>query len=177
VSSFSGRSNVNLLGFTFERHGNGRGREPDLCGPFRHRHLHSHHRHTTNGARLQDGCRFSTLTWRCHCGAIQNASHAATIPTGINPYLDARRTFALQLTGSGMRFTHLLNGRLMEAVFSSPMPRAASRSRDARRDHDVLDSQTRRLVGAALLRNEALRLGLSGMGIFDCSRCVDMPLP
>lgn len=43
-----------------------------------------------------------------------------SIPKGINPYLDWRRTFDRQVAPSGIGFTHVLNGGFMEAVFSSP---------------------------------------------------------
>jgi uncharacterized protein YbjT (DUF2867 family) len=43
-----------------------------------------------------------------------------SIPEGVNPYLDARRTFAQQLEYSAINVTHFLNGGFMEAVFSSP---------------------------------------------------------
>ena len=43
-----------------------------------------------------------------------------SIPEGINPYLDCRRTFDRQVAPSGIGFTHFLNGGFMEAVFSSP---------------------------------------------------------
>lgn len=43
-----------------------------------------------------------------------------SIPEGINPYLDWRRTFDRQVAPSGIGFTHFLNGGFMDAVFSSP---------------------------------------------------------
>jgi uncharacterized protein YbjT (DUF2867 family) len=43
-----------------------------------------------------------------------------SIPEGINPYLDMRRTFDTTLRSSGMPYTHILNGGFMDAVFSSP---------------------------------------------------------
>ncbi|CAM2158894.1 NmrA family protein (plasmid) [Pararobbsia alpina] len=43
-----------------------------------------------------------------------------SIPEGINPYLDMRRTFDREIAPSGIGYTHILNGGFMEAVFSSP---------------------------------------------------------
>ncbi len=43
-----------------------------------------------------------------------------SIPEGINPYLDMRRTFDTKIRSSGMPYTHILNGGFMDAVFSSP---------------------------------------------------------
>lgn len=43
-----------------------------------------------------------------------------SIPEGINPYLDMRRTFARKVALSGIGYTHILNGGFMEAVFSNP---------------------------------------------------------
>ncbi|AOJ78347.1 MULTISPECIES: NmrA family NAD(P)-binding protein [Burkholderia] len=43
-----------------------------------------------------------------------------SIPEGINPYLDMRRTFDRKVVPSGIGHTHILNGGFMEAVFSNP---------------------------------------------------------
>ncbi|MGG1948810.1 NmrA family NAD(P)-binding protein [Trinickia sp. NRRL B-1857] len=43
-----------------------------------------------------------------------------SIPEGINPYLDMRRTFDRKVAPSGIGYTHILNGGFMEAVFSNP---------------------------------------------------------
>lgn len=43
-----------------------------------------------------------------------------SIPAGINPYLDMRRTFDSKVGPSGIGYTHILNGGFMEAVFSNP---------------------------------------------------------
>jgi uncharacterized protein YbjT (DUF2867 family) len=43
-----------------------------------------------------------------------------SIPEGINPYLDWRRTFDLRVEPSGIGYMHFLNGGFMDAVFSSP---------------------------------------------------------
>ncbi|QTO17545.1 NmrA family NAD(P)-binding protein [Burkholderia seminalis] len=43
-----------------------------------------------------------------------------SIPEGINPYLDMRRTFDRKVAPSGIGYTHILNGGFMEAVFSHP---------------------------------------------------------
>lgn len=43
-----------------------------------------------------------------------------SIPEGINPYLDMRRTFDRKVSPSGIGYTHILNGGFMEAVFSNP---------------------------------------------------------
>lgn len=42
-----------------------------------------------------------------------------SIPEGINPYLDMRRTFDRKVAPSGIGYTHMLNGGFMEAVFSN----------------------------------------------------------
>lgn len=43
-----------------------------------------------------------------------------SIPEGIDPYLDMRRTFDRKVAPSGIGYTHILNGGFMEAVFSNP---------------------------------------------------------
>jgi uncharacterized protein YbjT (DUF2867 family) len=43
-----------------------------------------------------------------------------SVPEGINPYLDMRRTFDRKVASSSIGYTHILNGGFMEAVFSNP---------------------------------------------------------